>query len=69
MKQRYWFDTAEDGDRKRRRQAEFLVHKYLPWETITRIGVNTSAVAGQVRQCLEGVAHKPVVAVERSWYY
>jgi ssDNA thymidine ADP-ribosyltransferase, DarT len=26
MKTNYWADTEEDGDRKRRRQAEFLVH-------------------------------------------
>ena len=69
MAQKYWSDTDEDGDRKRRRQAEFLVHKFLPWETIARIGVNTTTLAGQVQQCLQGVAHKPVVTVERSWYY
>lgn len=28
MKAAYWADTNEDGDRKRRRQAEFLVHRF-----------------------------------------
>jgi hypothetical protein len=39
MESRYWFDTNEDNDRKRRRQAEFLVRNIFPWELITEIGV------------------------------
>lgn len=31
MKSRYWNDTDEDNDRKRRRQAEFLVRNFLHW--------------------------------------
>lgn len=31
MKGRYWHDTTADTDRKRRRQAEFLVHDFMPW--------------------------------------
>jgi hypothetical protein len=27
MSSRYWYDTAEDPDRKRRRQAEFLIYE------------------------------------------
>jgi ssDNA thymidine ADP-ribosyltransferase, DarT len=39
MKSRYWNDTNEDNDRKRRRQAEFLVRHFSPWQLITEIGV------------------------------
>lgn len=39
MGERYWNDTPEDGDRKRRRQAEFLVYTSLPWRLIEEIGV------------------------------
>ncbi len=28
MQAKYWNDTLQDGDRKRRRQAEFLVHQF-----------------------------------------
>ncbi|MGF1494886.1 MAG: DarT ssDNA thymidine ADP-ribosyltransferase family protein [Microcoleaceae cyanobacterium] len=30
MQERYWADTEEDGDRKRRRRAEFLIYKSCP---------------------------------------
>src|SRR5262249_5521413 len=30
MNSHYWHDTIEDNDRKRRRQAEFLVHRFFP---------------------------------------
>ncbi len=39
MKARYWHNTDDDSDRKRRRQAEFLVYQKLPVELINRIVV------------------------------
>lgn len=69
MKERYWHDTDEDGDRKRRRQAEFLVHQFCAWELITEIGVINRQVADRVRAMLEPLAHQPVVNVQRGWYY
>lgn len=69
MKSKWWNDTVEDMDRKRRRQAEFLVHDFFPWELVSRIGVIDSGVAEQVNEILQGAAHRPTVAVERSWYY
>jgi len=39
MGEKYWHDTDEDGDRKRRRQAEFLVHEFFPWKSVSYIGV------------------------------
>ena len=38
MKARIWSDTAEDGDRMRRRMAEFLVHQEVPLEVMVGIG-------------------------------
>ena len=69
MRARYWFDTAEDGDRKRRRQAEFLVHRCMPWELVREIGVMTQAMVGQVQGLVEAAPHRPVVALRRGWYY
>ena len=31
--------SDEDNDRKRKRQAEFLVHKFFPWQLVTEKGI------------------------------
>jgi hypothetical protein len=69
MKSNRWNDTLEDMDRKRRRQAEFLVHDFFPWELIMKIGVIDGDVAEQVNTILQGAAHQPAVIVKASWYY
>ncbi len=69
MNSKWWNDTVEDMDRKRRRQAEFLAHHFFPWTLVTSIGVIDSAVAEQVNDILESAAHRPPVVVKRSWYY
>jgi hypothetical protein len=69
MREKYWRDTDDDGDRKRRRQAEFLVHHFCPWTLITEIGVIDHQVQGRVRELLGDAAHQPVVTVRRDWYY
>jgi hypothetical protein len=38
---RYWADTIEDGDRKRRKQAEFLVRDRLPLSILSGLIVRT----------------------------
>jgi hypothetical protein len=69
MKAKYWKDTDEDGDRKRRRQAEFLVHQALPWPLIRGIGVINEAVQAQVLQILTQQGQTTPVAVRPHWYY
>lgn len=69
MRSTYWNDTQQDGDRKRRRQAEFLVHRFLPWELVSTIGVVNRAMADRVEQVLADSRHRPVVAVAPEWYY
>ena len=69
MAARYWYDTDADGDRKRRREAEFLVRNQFPWNLIHNIGVYDKNVEARVAQILETVEHKPDVTVERGWYY
>jgi hypothetical protein len=69
MREKYWRDTDDDGDRKRRRQAEFLVYRFCPWALITEIGVIDHQVQGRVRELLGDAAHQPVVTVRRDWYY
>ncbi len=69
MRRRYWADTLEDGDRERRRQAEFLVYQFFPWRLISKIGVMTQAMSVRVNTILAASGHMPVVAVQRGWYY
>jgi hypothetical protein len=65
----YWNDTLADPDRKRRRQAEFLVHSFLPWHHVGKIGACTRQLADQARELVEDCEHKPEVVVRRAWYY
>ncbi len=44
MTLRYWANTDEDPDRRRRRMAEFLIHDSVPLELFTEIGVTDGAV-------------------------
>ena len=67
MKQRYWNDTNDDPDRKRRRQAEFLVHDFFPWELVNYVGVFDDKAAHAVDLILQ--KGNPPVGVERGWYY
>lgn len=69
--QRYWSDTLEDLDRQRRKQAEFLVHRFCDWSVIQEIGVIDQQMKGRVEAIFAGypaALHKPV-AVRREWYY
>jgi len=69
MRARYWADTIEDGDRRRRRQAEFLVHQAFPWDAVREIGVKNEKVKGEVLANLEGADYQPSVVVKPDWYY
>jgi len=69
MRARYWFDTDTQPDRKRRRQAEFLVHEFLPWTFIEEIGVKTAEMKTAVEATLRHANHAPPVVVRAGWYY
>ncbi|MET9631320.1 DUF4433 domain-containing protein [Lentzea sp. NPDC006480] len=66
MKERYWSDTEEDGDRVRRRQAEFLVHRFLPLHCIGAIITKSEEVAKQARAI---VGNNIPVHVRPNWYF
>lgn len=69
MKARYWGNTDDDNDRKRRRQAEFLVHQFCPWTLIIEIGVINHTIQTQVRQILQKFKQQTPVKVYPSWYF
>lgn len=67
MREKYWFDSDTYPDRKRRRQAEFLVHQYFPWNLVTKIVVYDAANEKVVGNILKG--QPPPVEIRRGWYY
>lgn len=69
MKEKYWFDTDEDPDRKRRRQAEFLVYKKLPWDMIEMIALINNEVKAQVEEIILNAHQKHPIKVKPNWYY
>lgn len=69
MRETYWHDTDNDGDRTRRRQAEFLLYQFLPWTMVTEIGVMTERIAQQVTEKLKEADYIPQIVVHREWYY
>lgn len=69
MTTKYWYDTQADGDRKRRRQAEFLVHQFLPWKLVHEIGVMTPAIEAWIRSICANKGVRTLVNVHRNWYY
>ena len=64
-----WGNTLADPDRKRKKQAEVLVHQQFPWSSISSIGVFDAAMQSTVQGYLASATHKPVVSVQKSWYY
>ena len=54
---------------KEGKQAEFLVHDSFPWELVERIGVHDVGIRTKVEEALDSAEHKPLVTVERAWYY
>ena len=54
---------------KEGKQAEFLVHDTCPWHLVEKIGVLNERIQNQVSTILQNVQHKPVVTIERTWYY
>ncbi len=69
IKLRYWADTPDDPARKEKKQAEFLIHKKLPWELIHGIAVINRDVSSHVENILNAQKHKPVIKVKQEWYY
>lgn len=69
--QRYWSDNIQDMDRQRRKQAEFLVHRFCSWTLITEIGVANRAAKARVDAILDGfdASMKRPVNIRGTWYY
>ncbi len=69
MRGRMWNDTNEFPDRKRRRQAEFLVHQRFPLNLAGQIVVMSTSVRDAVMQMVQTAGYPIRVSVKRAWYY
>lgn len=69
MNARYWNDTIDDSDRKRRRQAEFLVHQRFPVSLIQEIGVINQTVKLTTEALLTEFRLSIAVIAKPGWYY
>ncbi|MBA2491155.1 MAG: DUF4433 domain-containing protein [Gammaproteobacteria bacterium] len=58
-----------DQQIKEAKQAELLVHGFFPWTLVRRIGVHSGAVQQRVSRVLMQTAHRPIIEVQRRWYY
>ena len=54
---------------KEGKQSEFLIERQFPWELVSRIGVWSQQVYGQVTTALQSVVHKPRIEIKPDWYY
>jgi hypothetical protein len=71
MGSQYWNDREEDPDRKRRRQAEFLIHQMFSWDAVEFLAVKNQNLKNRLdKYLLDEWPHrvKPV-RVESDWYY
>lgn len=67
---RYWTDSLSHMDRKREKQAEFLVHRFCPWHIIREIGVIDTEIKDRVEEILSRYPANIIpVTVRRGWYY
>jgi hypothetical protein len=69
MQSKYWNDTPDVPDRKRKRQAEFLIHNFFPWTLVDCIGVKDKTMKARVEEILEKESYRPQVSVKRDWYF
>jgi len=69
MRSRYWANTLDDPDRKRRRQAEFLIHHFLPWDAVSEIGVINASSQSRTTDILQKFNLEKIVNIRYQWYY
>ncbi|WMJ16560.1 DUF4433 domain-containing protein [Geobacillus proteiniphilus] len=69
MRSIYWRDTEDDPDRKRRRQAEFLVYGFVPIHLLVAVAVKSSEWESKVKQIVLQYGYKGSVVIRPDWYF
>lgn len=69
IKNKYWFNTDEQPDRREKKQAEFLIYKTLPFKHIYGIGVANDNTMQNVESILKDSPYKPIIKIKEEWYF
>lgn len=71
IRSRQWFDNSDNPDRKRRKQAEFLVYRFFPWHCIRAVAVKNEIMQQRVQTALNihSLAQQKPILLRPSWYY
>ena len=69
MKSKYWSDIEEDNDRKRRRQAEFLIYQSVSIKLLDQIIVYNLTMKNKIKQLLSNYNYKIPVISKKELYY
>lgn len=69
LRQRDWYNTAEDPDRKSRRSAEILVHGPVPLELVSHVCTYTDQTMATALTQLKPVGGMREYSVEPKMYY
>lgn len=70
MKEIFWQNTAEDGDRVRRRQAEFLVYNFFPLKAIIGFGVCNDNMKTMVENIVKSFNEDDfLIKIKENWYF
>ena len=64
-----WHNRDEDPDRKRRKQAEFLIETSVPLNAFTEIGVMNDRIKQKVEKILIRFKKRISVSLQNRWYY
>ena len=69
MRSMYWHDTEDDPDRKRRRQAEFLVYQFVPIQFIVGVAVKSYEWESNIKKITLQYNYKGSIVVRPDWYF
>ena len=69
IKSKNWANSEYDNDKMSRKQAEFLVYKFLPTKCIIGIGVYNDFTFDKVESILKNNNSNIKVIIKKDWYY
>ncbi len=53
-------------ERRQKKMAEFLIHRFFPWRCFHKIGVHDMKISNEVNNILQLSSHKPQISIEKK---